>query len=135
MRHFSDYIALFIRMTAGFLLVMTGFQPLDVAGIHDLNPVIPVYLQSTNVLVLDVMMRGMFAMFGIAILLGVRTRLLSAFILSVTLMVASICIQVPSSPLPNHFMLFILIMGLGVLVLRGGGIYAMRAGGWKDIPL
>ncbi|MDG1354208.1 MAG: hypothetical protein P8P70_13790 [Sulfitobacter sp.] len=68
MRHFSDYIALFIRMTAGFLLVMTGLQPLDVAGIHDLNPVIPVYLQSTNVFVLDVMMRGMFAMFGIAIL-------------------------------------------------------------------
>lgn len=135
MRHISDYIALFIRMSAGLLLVTIGFQPLDTTGLHGLSPVIPVCLHSTNVLVLDVMLRALFVVFGLAILLGVRTRLLSAFMLSVTLLAGSICIQTPGALLPNHLMLFVLIMGLSVLVLRGGGIYAMRTGGWKNIPL
>lgn len=100
-------------MTAGLVLVAIALQPPDETGIHDLNPVIPVCLQSTNVVVFDVMLPGMFALFGIAILLGVRTGLLSAFILAVTLMVGSTCIQSPTSFLQNHFMLFILIMSLG----------------------
>jgi uncharacterized membrane protein YphA (DoxX/SURF4 family) len=135
MRQTSDYFALSIRMTAGVLLIFTSFQPINSDSVHQMNPLLPLCMPSTNVMLLDVLLRGMFIGFGLFILLGVRTRLLSAFILSVTLMLGSICIQEPGGLMTNHLILFALVIALAVLILRGGGIYALRCGGWKDIPL
>lgn len=117
------------------VLVLIGLQSIEPPVIHDAGSMLPVILLSTNVLLLDVLLRVLFVVFGIAIMLGIRTRLLSAFMLAVTILTASVCIQTFVHMDVAHLFLAYLVVGLATLVVRGGGIYALLSKGWRNIPL
>ena len=135
MRQLFPYIAWAIRITSGMVLILIGLQSIEASIAHDGSALYPILLKSTNVLLLDVLLRVLFVVFGIAIMLGVRTRVLSAFILSVTLLTAIPCIQGCEQVRVGHFLLAYLIAGLATLIVRGGGIHALLPQGWLNIPL
>ena len=135
MKQVFPYIAWAIRVTSGMVLVLIGLQSIEPPVIHDASSMLPVILLSTNVLLLDVLLRVLFVVFGIAIMLGIRTRLLSAFMLAVTILTASVCIQTFVHMDVAHLFLAYLVVGLATLIVRGGGIYALLSKGWRNIPL
>lgn len=135
MKQLSPYIAWALRITSGMLLVLIGVQSIEPTTAHHSSTIFPIVLATTNVLLLDVLLRVLFVGFGIAIMLGIRTRLLSAFMFAVTLLTASICIQACINLNSGHVLLGYLIGGLATLIVRGGGIHALLPEGWRNIPL
>jgi hypothetical protein len=89
-------------------------------------PYFPIYLKFTNTYLLDSIVRVLFMSSGVAIVLGIRSHLFAAFLLSMTLLEASICIQSNFRMALGQTMLPILILGPAILTIRGGGILAMR---------
>ena len=117
------------------LLILIGSQSIDAPNMHQAHTVYPILLHSTNVLLLDVLLRILFVVFGLAIMLGVRTRLVAAFMLSVTLLTAIACFETSHQMGSGHLLLAYLIAGLATLIVRGGGMYALLPEGWRNIPL
>ena len=74
----------------------------------------PIYLKLTNTYLLDSIVRVLFMSSGVAIVLGIRSRLFAAFLLSMTLLEARICIQNNFRMVLGHTMLPILILGLPI---------------------
>lgn len=117
------------------MLVLIGVQPIQPMHMYHTAGIYPVTLQTTNVLMLDVSLRILFVAFGLAIMLGIRTRLLAAFMLAVTTFQTILCFpNNPTITLENAFLGF-LLMALAILVTRGGGIHSLIQGGWKNISL
>ncbi len=124
-----------IRLTTGSLLVLIGMQPLTRPDIQNPDTIYPFILASTGLLALDILVRILFLSVGIVIMLGIRARLLAAFMLSITLLEAIQCLDVYKNMHIGHSLLMVLLVGLAILVASGGGKGAMRPGGWKNIPL
>ncbi|KIN65172.1 hypothetical protein Z946_4072 [Sulfitobacter noctilucicola] len=135
MKRPTDYVAWMARIFAGLLLVVIGLQPVTGAHEHHRETFYPIFLMSTEVYALDILLRLLFVVFGVAIMLGIRSRLLAAFMLAVTLLQAAHCLVENAEVNFGHSMLFLLIAILSILIVRGGGIYAMRPEGWNNIPL
>lgn len=135
MTNLNQYCAWFIRITAGLMLVLIGTQPIQPMHlIHDAG-IYPVTLQTTDVPMLDVSLRILFVAFGLAIMVGIRTRLLAAFMLAVTTFQTILCFPHDPTMTLGHAFLGFLLMALAILVSRGGGIHSLIQGGWKNIPL
>ena len=135
MKTFVGYTVGGMRVVTGALLVLTGMQPFMRPDVHSPDTIYPFILASTGLLLLDVLVRVLFLSVGLAIMLGIRARLLSAFMLAVTLLEAIQCLEVYQNMHLGHSLLMVMIMGLAILVASGGGKGAMRPGGWKNIPL
>lgn len=134
MINFTDYIVWMVRVTTGILLGLIGIQPLDIQHNFGTDPVYPVILSDTNVLLLDVILRVLFIVFGLAIILGIRTRLIAAFMLSVTLLESIQCLHIHQSWTAGHVALALTLLGLCALIVKGGGQHSLVRGGWSDIP-
>ncbi len=135
MKQVFPYIAWAIRISSGMVLIFIGLQSIEAPTVYQGDSLYPILFKSTNVLLLDVLLRVLFVVFGTAIMLGIRTRLLSAFMLSVTLLTAISCINECEHIRIGQYILAYLIAGLATLIVRGGGIYALRPQGWRNIPL
>ena len=135
MKHTPDVVLGAIRLATGAIMVMIGIQPLSlyIGGFG--ATMFTVVLTDTNVLIIDILLRLLFVVTGLAIMFGIRTRLLSAYILSVLLLQAIHCIHSNPTWTPGHILLAASIMGLSLLISFGGGHYALIRGGWTRIPL
>ncbi|WP_375281310.1 hypothetical protein [Pseudooctadecabacter sp.] len=135
MKHITDVALGALRLSTGAMMVLTGMQPLGLLTSGPMSEVFPVILTDTNVLMIDVLLRLLFVIAGLGIMFGIRTRLLSSYILSVLLLEAIYCIHTNPTWTTGHVMLVGSIMGLSLLIAFGGGHYALIRGGWRRIPL
>lgn len=135
MKHTTDIALGALRLSTGAMMVLTGMQPLGFLTSGTMSEVFPVILTDTNVLLIDVLLRLLFVTAGLGIMFGIRTRLLSAYMLAVVLLEAIHCIHANPTWTTGHIMLVASIMGLSLLIAFGGGHYALIRGGWRRIPL
>ncbi len=124
-----------VRVVTGLILFWIGLQPITVHHAAPLIETFPLTLSATNMFFMDVMLRLAFLVFGLAIVLGVRTRVSASIMLVLTMAQAVQCIHTHSEWTIGKVFVSLAIVGLCVLVVQGGRRFSVLRGGWQPLQL
>jgi len=123
-----------LRVGAGIILIIAGLDPADegwlnVAAVATLGD--PPSLATA---VFSKAIRVLMLLAGTWILLGVRTRLIAAYVLSMILLDSAISLYHTGELTGPILLVSALILSLSILVMKGGGESAIYRRGWEDLP-
>lgn len=121
MNSYTEYAVWLVRVLAGLLLVIIGVQPSQPIMTSNNLTIYLVTLHLTHAYMLDVGLRFLFVGLGLAIMRGIRTRFLAAFMLVMTIFQPNLILQHNPTFSIENSPLMLLILALSVLVVREAG--------------